>query len=92
MFENRILRIFGLKRHEVIGEWRKRHNEDLNVMYSSPNIIRVVTSRRMRWAGHVARMGRGELYTGFCEGSPRLDGKIILRRNFQKLDGGHGLD
>jgi hypothetical protein len=58
VFENRMLRrVFGPKRDEVTGEWRKLHNEELNNMYSSPSIVRVVTSRRMRWAGHVARMG-----------------------------------
>jgi len=58
VFENRVLkRIFGSKRDEVSGEYRKLHNEELNDLYSSPNIIRVITSRRMRWAGHVARMG-----------------------------------
>ena len=57
-FENRVLRrIFGPKRDEVTGEWRKLHNEELNVLYSSPNIIRVMKSERMRWAGHEARMG-----------------------------------
>ena len=50
-------RIFGPKRDEVTGEWRKLRNEELNDWYSSPNIIRVVKSRRMRWAGHVSRMG-----------------------------------
>ena len=60
MFENRVLRgIFGPKRDEVTGEWRRLHNEELNDLYSSPNIIRVIKSRRMRWAGHVARMGEG---------------------------------
>ena len=56
MFENRVLRrIFGPKRDEVTGEWRKLHNEELNVLYSSPNIARVIIPRSMRWAGHVAR-------------------------------------
>ena len=60
MTENRVLRrIFGPKRDEVTGEWRKRHNEELNNLYSSPNIVRVITSIRMRWVGHVARMEEG---------------------------------
>jgi hypothetical protein len=50
-------RVFGPKRDEVIGEWRKLHNEELNDLYSLPNIVRVVKSRTLRWAGHVARMG-----------------------------------
>jgi hypothetical protein len=58
VFENRVLRrIFGPKRDEVTGEWRKLHNKELHNLYSSPDIIRQVKSRRMRWAGHVARMG-----------------------------------
>ena len=58
VYENRVLRrVFGPKRDEVTGEWRKLHNEDLNDLYSLPNIVRVVKSRRMRWVGHVARMG-----------------------------------
>jgi hypothetical protein len=58
VFENRVLRtIFGPRRDEVMGEWRKLHNEELHNLYSSPNIIRMIKSRRMRWAGHVARMG-----------------------------------
>ena len=58
VFENRVLRgVFGTKRDEVTGEWRKLHNEELNDLYCSPNIVRVIKSRRMRWAGHVARMG-----------------------------------
>jgi len=58
VFENMVLRrIFGRKREEVTGEWRRFHNEVLNDLYSSPNIVRVIKSRRMRWAGHVARMG-----------------------------------
>jgi hypothetical protein len=58
LFENRVLRrIFGPKRDEVTGEWRKLHKEELHDLYSSPSIIRMIKSRRMRWAGHVARMG-----------------------------------
>jgi hypothetical protein len=58
MFENRVLRrIFGPKRDEVTGEWRKLHSEELHILYSSPDIIRQIKSRRMRWAGHVARLG-----------------------------------
>jgi hypothetical protein len=58
VFENRVLRrIFGPKRDEVTGEWTKLHNEELHNLYSSPDIIRQIKSRRMRWAGHVARMG-----------------------------------
>ena len=58
MFENRVLRsIFGPTRDEVTGEWRKLHNEELNDLYCSPNIVRVMKSGIIRWAGHVARMG-----------------------------------
>jgi hypothetical protein len=57
VFENRVLRrIFGPKGDEATGEWRRLHNVELNDVYSSPNIIRVIKSRRMRWSGHVARM------------------------------------
>jgi hypothetical protein len=57
-FENRVLRlVYGPKRDEVMGEWRKLHNEELRDLYSLPNILRVIKSRRMRWAGHVTRMG-----------------------------------
>jgi hypothetical protein len=60
VFENRVLRrIFVPKWDEVTGEWRRLHNEKLNDLYSSSNVIRVIKSRRMRWAGHVARMGEG---------------------------------
>jgi len=66
VFENRVLRrILGPKRDEVTGEWRNLHNEELNDLYCSSNIFRVIKSRQMRWAGHVARMGKGEAYTGF---------------------------
>jgi hypothetical protein len=93
-------RVFGPKRDEVTGEWRRLHNEKLYGMYSSPNIITVIKSRRMRWAGHVARMGREEVHTGFWWGNPRegdhlenpgVDGRIILKWIFKKWDG-LGLD
>jgi hypothetical protein len=59
VFENRVLRkIFGSKRDEVAGGWKKLHNEKLHGLYSSPSITRMMTSRRMRWAGHVVRMGK----------------------------------
>ena len=61
MFENRVLRrVFGSKRDEVTGEWRKLHNEELSDLYSLPNIVRVVKSRRMRWAGRVVQGSGGE--------------------------------
>ena len=79
MFENRVLRrIFGPKRDGVTGEWRKLHNEELNGLYSSPNIVRVIKSRRMRWAGHVARMGDGRGVHKVLVGKP--DGKRPLWR------------
>ena len=66
VFENRVLRgIFGPKRDEVTGEWRKLHNEELNDLFCSPNIVRVIKSRRMRWAGHVARMEEERCIKGF---------------------------
>ena len=72
--ENRVLRrIFGPKRDEVIGEWRKLHNEELKVLYSSPNIVRVIKSRRMRCAGHVARVGERRGIYRVLVGKP--DGK-----------------
>jgi len=79
VFENRVLRrIFGTKRDEVAWEWRKLHNEELNDLYCSSNIVRVIKSRRMRWAGYVARMVRGEAFTGVWWGN--LMGKRPLGR------------
>jgi hypothetical protein len=66
VFENRVLRrIFGPKRNEVTGEWRTLHNEELHDLYSSPSIIRTIKSRRMRWAGHVARIWRRGTRIGY---------------------------
>jgi hypothetical protein len=77
VFENRVLRrIFGPKREEVTGEWRKLHNEELHDLYCSTSIIRIIKSRRMRWAGHVARMGEKRnayrLLVGKAEGNRPL--------------------
>jgi hypothetical protein len=89
VFENKVLRrIFGPKRDEVTGEWRKLHDKKL--------ITRVIKSSRLRWAEHVARRGRAEVYTGFWRGNmrerdhledPGVDGRIILKIIFRKLDG-----
>jgi hypothetical protein len=79
VFANRVLRrIFGLKRDEVTGEGRKLHNEELRDLYSSPNIIRIIKSRRMRWAGHVARMGEKRNAYRLLMGKP--EGKRPLGR------------
>ena len=79
MFENMVLRrIFGPRRDEVTGEWRRFHNEELKDLYSSPNNVRVIKSRRMRWAGHVARMGKERGCIGSCWGKP--EGKRPLGR------------
>ena len=94
VFENMVLcvklvlrRIFGPSRDEVTGEWRRLHNEELNGLYSSPNIVRVIKSRRMSWAGHLARMGEEMGCIGSWWGNRRgkdhygylgIDGLIIL--------------
>jgi len=101
VFKNGVLRrIFGPKRDEATGEWGKLHNEKLNDLYSLPNIISVIKSRRMRWAVQVARMWR-EVYAGFWWGNLKerdhsedagVDRRIILRWIFRKWDGRHGLD
>jgi hypothetical protein len=89
VFESRVLtRVFGPKRDEVTGEWRKLHNEEMNDLYSLPNIVRVVKSRRMRWAGHVARMGRGvhRLLVGKAEGKKLLGRPRRRWENNIKMD------
>jgi hypothetical protein len=73
-----LTRIFGPKRDEVTGHGRKLHNEELHNLYSSPNIIRMIKSRRMRWAGHVARMGEKRIAYRILVGKP--EGKKLLRR------------
>jgi hypothetical protein len=79
VFENRVLRkVFGPKRNEMTGEWRKLHSEELNDLYSLPNSVRVVKSRRMRWAGHVARMGEDRGVHRVLVGKP--EGKRPLGR------------
>ena len=98
MFENRVLRrVFGPKRDEVTGEWRKLHNKELRDFYSLPNIVRVVKSRRMRWAGHMARMGEGRgvhrVLVGNPEGKrplwrPRLRWEDNIKMDLQEVGGG----
>jgi hypothetical protein len=79
VFENRVLRrIYGPKRDEVTGEWRKLHNEELHNLYSSSNIIRQIKSRRMRWAGHVALMGEERKVYRVLVGKP--DERKISRK------------
>jgi hypothetical protein len=80
VFEDRVLRrIFGPKKDEVMGEWRKMHNEELHNLYSSPDIIRQVKSRRVRWAGHLARMGEERKVYKVLVGKP--EGKRPLERS-----------
>ena len=98
VFENRVLkRIFGPKRDEVTRKWRKLHNEELNDLYYSPNIVGVIKPRRMIWAGHVAFMGEGRtcivfwwgnLKEGDHLGDPGVDGMLILRWIFRKWEVG----
>ena len=78
VFENRVLRVFGPKRAEVTGEWRKLHNDELNNLYSLPNIVRVVKSRRLKWAGHVVLMGEDRGVHSVLVGKP--EGKRPLGR------------
>jgi len=99
VFENMVLRrIFGPRRDEVTGEWRRLHNEELNDLYSSPNIVRVIKSRRMRLAGHVARMGeeRGvyRVWVGKPEGRrplgrPRHRWVDNIRMDLQEMECGY---
>jgi hypothetical protein len=91
MFENRVLRrIFGPKRDEVTGEWRKLHNEELHILYSSPNIIRQIKSRRMRWAGHVASMAEERNMYRVLMGKPK--GKSPLGRPRRRWEDGIRMD
>jgi len=97
VFENRVSRrVFGPKRDEVTGEWRELHTEELSDLYSLPNIVRVVKWRRMRWAGHVARIGKGRgVYTvlvGKPEGKrplgrPRCRLEDNIKMDFQEVGG-----
>jgi hypothetical protein len=102
VFKNGMLRrIFGPKRDKATGEWRTLHNEELNGLYSSPNIIRVIKSRRMRWVGHVAYMGekRGayRILVGRPEGRrplerPRHRWEDNIKMDLQEVGWGHRLD
>ena len=99
MFENMVLRrIFVPRRDEVTGEWGRLHNEELNGLYSSPNTVRVIKSRRMRWAGHVARMGeeRGRIGSWWGNrrerdplGRPRRRWVGNIRMDLQEVGCGH---
>jgi hypothetical protein len=72
VFENRVLRRISGPKREEDGSWRKLHNDEHHSLYSSPNIVRVIKSRRMRWAGHAARMGRRGVFTGFWLRGPKV--------------------
>jgi len=96
VFENMVLgRIFGPRKEEVMGEWRRLHNEELSDLYSSPNILRVIKWRRMRWAGHVARMGEEmgvyKVLVGKPEGKrrPRLRWVDNNRMDLQEVGCGY---
>jgi len=87
VFENRVMRrVFGSQRVKVTGEWRKLHNEELNDLYCSPNIVRMIKSRRKRWAGHVARMGERRGVYRVLVGKP--EGKRPLGRPRRRYMGG----
>jgi hypothetical protein len=87
VFENGVLRrIFGPWRDEVMGEWRKLHNQELHNLYLSPDIIRQIKSRRMRWAGHVARMEEGRDVYRVLVGKPK--GKRPLERPWHRWEDG----
>jgi hypothetical protein len=85
VFENRVLRrIFGPKRDEATGDWRRLHNEELNDLHSSPNTLRVIRSRGMRWAGHVARMGEKRSAYRILVGRP--EGRRPLGRSRRRWE------
>jgi len=102
VFENSVLRrIFGPNRDEVAREWRKLHNGELNDLFFSPNIIRVIKLRRMRWAGNVAHVGESRGVYRILVGNrrerdrledPGVNGTIILRWIIRRWDGGYELD
>jgi hypothetical protein len=90
-FKKAVLRrIFGPKRDEVTGEWRKLHSEELHILYSSPNIIRQIKSRRMRWAGHEAHMGEERNVYKVLMGKP--EGKRPLERPRRRWEDGIRMD
>ena len=91
VFDNMVLRrIFGPRRDEVTGEWRRLHNEELNGLYPSPNIVRVIKSRRMRWVGHVAGMGEEKVVYRVLVGKP--EGRRPLVRHRRRWVGNIRMD